>query len=87
MQAYANAGVPVDTAARWTGRSDADIEQMGSDREADSKRQARSLGQALVEQQRRFDAGQMDEETTGDDTSDNSDTQTERRKTQARSKR
>lgn len=87
MQAYTGAGVPVDTAARWTGRSDADIEQMGSDREADSKRQARSLGQALVEQQRRFDAGQMDEETTGDDTSDNSDTQTERRKTQARSKR
>jgi len=57
MQMYVSLGAPIRTAARWVGRTEAEIAQMELDiREAEASQQA-SLAQGLLEAQRRFDSG------------------------------
>lgn len=52
-----DAGVPLVTALRREGWTDAEIVQMEKDRDADSSRQQATLASALVDAQRRMDAG------------------------------
>ena len=51
------AGMPLETVLRDEGKSVEYIEQMQRDRAADAKRQQVSLGQSLLDAQRRFDIG------------------------------
>lgn len=51
------AGMPLVTAVRREGWSDADIEQMAKDKDADSAKQQATLAGALVRAQRQFDQG------------------------------
>lgn len=54
-QMTVGAGVPLTTALRWEGKSDADLEQLQADKAAEAAASMSGLAQALVEQQRRFD--------------------------------
>jgi hypothetical protein len=53
-----NAGIPLYTALRREGWSTTELEQMAVDKEEEQRQQQTSLAQALLEQQRRFDAGE-----------------------------
>jgi len=57
-----NSGVPLRTLLRRAGWSEAELERMAADRQAETTAQSQSLAAALVQQQRNFDQGQEDEE-------------------------
>jgi hypothetical protein len=56
-----DAGLPLVTALRREGWTDAEIMQMEADRDADSARQQATLASALVDAQRRMDQGEQAE--------------------------
>lgn len=51
------AGMPLATALRHEGWTDAELEAMAADQQADSERQQTTLGQALIKARRQFDQG------------------------------
>lgn len=53
------AGIPLVTALRQEGWTDAELEQLAADRSEEQAAQANSLALAMLEQQRRFDQGQI----------------------------
>lgn len=55
------AGIPLVTALRREGWTDAELEQVAADRSEEQAAQANSLALAMLEQQRRFDQGQTGE--------------------------
>lgn len=58
VKALVDAGMPLSTAMRRAGYSEAEIEQMRKDREADASSSQAALGSSLVAAMRQFDAGQ-----------------------------
>jgi hypothetical protein len=53
------AGIPLVTTLRREGWSDAELEQLAADRSEEQAAQVNSLALAMLEQQRRFDQGQI----------------------------
>jgi len=60
-QSMVGAGIPLVTALRSEGWTDAEMEQLAADRAEERVAQANSLALAMLEQQRRFDQGQTGE--------------------------
>lgn len=51
------AGVPLETALRWEGKSESDIEQMSQDKQAEQDAAQQSLADALKKSEKNFNAG------------------------------
>lgn len=56
-----NAGVPLVTQLRWEGKDEGEIQALLDDAAAEKQEQARSLAEALLNQQRAFDQGNLTE--------------------------
>jgi hypothetical protein len=67
VKADVDAGIPLVTSLRKRGWSEADIKEMEKDKAKEKKANAASLGQALLNAQRNFDAGgqSLDDPATG----------------------
>ena len=64
-------GVPLVSALRWEGRSDAEIEQMQKDQDEESQKNKASLGAALLEAERQARQAQDAQNTNGNNNQNN----------------